>query len=102
MAGTDVIEHLKDKNKNLALYPAFLIIVLTKNLKLLYLNIDSLLVVPDAKTTPGLNSQVGKKMTVFDKIYGQQSFIICSKLIPTTSKQNNFLLCLSEFRLTYV
>ena len=42
------------------------------------------------------------KMTVYDKIYGQQSFLTCSKMIPMSQKQKLVLACLNEFRLTYV
>ena len=41
-------------------------------------------------------------MTVFDKIYGQQSFIVASKLIAVGTKIAPYLQCLSEFRLSYV
>ena len=52
---------------------------MTKNLRLLYMNLDSLLMMGDSGDT-----EEGKKysqMTVYDKIYGQQSFLTCSKLI---------------------
>jgi len=38
---------LKKKNNNLALYQGFLLITLTKNLKILYTNLDSLLLIND-------------------------------------------------------
>jgi len=41
--GFEVAEKLKIKNGNLPLYPAFLILVLTKNLKFLYMNLDSVM-----------------------------------------------------------
>jgi hypothetical protein len=41
-------------------------------------------------------------MTVFDKIYGQQSFIVASKLIAVGNKIAPYLQCLSEFRMSYV
>ena len=65
----DIGEHLKSKNQNVALYPGFLVLVMTKNLKLLYMNLDSLLMMGDSG-----DSEEGKKysqMTVYDKIYGQ-------------------------------
>ena len=66
--GMEVGEHLKSKNQNVALYPGFLVLVMTKNLKLLYTNLDSLLMMGDSGDT-----EEGKKysmMTVYDKIYG--------------------------------
>ena len=66
--GLDIGEHLKAKNQNVALYPGFLLLVMTKNLKLLYMNLDSLLMMGDSGDT-----EEGKKyspMTVYDKIYG--------------------------------
>ena len=41
-------------------------------------------------------------MKIFDKIYGQQSFIVASKLVPVGNKVLPYLNCLSEFGLTYV
>jgi hypothetical protein len=41
-------------------------------------------------------------MTVYDKIYGQQSFLTCSKMIPLSQKQKLIVACLNEFRMTYV
>lgn len=41
-------------------------------------------------------------MTIFDKIYGQQSFIVASKLVPVSSQIQPYLQCLQEFRKTYV
>lgn len=41
--GERIAEELQRKNQNLSLYPAFLLIVLTKNLKMYYLNLDQYL-----------------------------------------------------------
>jgi hypothetical protein len=49
----------------LSLYQAFLLIVLTKNLKMYYLNLDQYLIL---KSTDKDNELT--KMTVYDKIYG--------------------------------
>ena len=52
---------------------------MTKNLKMLYMNLDSLLLMGGSG-----DEDEGKKyseMTVYDKIYGQQSFLLCSKMI---------------------
>jgi hypothetical protein len=40
MTGLEAISILNEKNKNIALYGAFLMVSLTKNLKLLYCNLD--------------------------------------------------------------
>jgi hypothetical protein len=66
-----VAEKLKDKNSRLPLYPAFIIFTVTKNLKCLFANLDTVLIGSPPFT-----------LTVFDKIYGQQSFIVSQKLIP--------------------
>lgn len=42
-SGEKVAEELQKKNQNLSLYPAFLLIVMTKNLKMYYLNLDQFL-----------------------------------------------------------
>ena len=47
----DIGEHLKSKNQNVALYPGFLVLVMTKNLRLLYMNLDSLLMMGDSGDT---------------------------------------------------
>ena len=66
--GVDVGEELKTKNQNLALYDAFLLIVMTKNLKMLYMNLDSLLLIGD--TGDEDERKKYSEMTVYDKIYG--------------------------------
>ena len=71
--------------------------VLTKNLKMYYLNLDQYLIMKEQDKDSELT-----KLTVYDKIYGQQSFLTCSKMIPLTQKQKMVLACLNEFRLTYV
>lgn len=63
MEGSLIADLLKRKNGN-GLYPAFLFLALTKNLKFLYINLDSVLLVSKLEEVPF-------KMTVFDKIYGQ-------------------------------
>jgi hypothetical protein len=72
-------------------------VVLTKNLKMLYLNMDQLLLMRDSDKTADLS-----KMTIYDRIYGQQSFVLCSKMIATGQKQKSYLIALTEFRLSYV
>lgn len=47
MDGPVIAEKLKKKNNNLPLYQGFLLITLTKNLKILYSNLDSLLLISD-------------------------------------------------------
>ena len=42
MSGKAISDAIKNKHSNLALYNGFLLITLTKNLKMLYLNLDSL------------------------------------------------------------
>jgi len=59
---------LKTKNQNLALYNAFLMIVMTKNLKMLYMNMDSLLLMGDSSDEK--EAEKYSEMTVYDKIYG--------------------------------
>ena len=85
------------KNHNLALYQGFLLITLTKNLKILYTNLDSLLMISEddqeKKCAP---------MTVYEKIYGQQSFLLCSKMIIVDGKTSKFLNCLADFKKTFV
>ena len=61
--GSDVMEALKVKNQNLSLYGGFLLLALTKNLKLLYFNLDQLTMLDPSEVN-------GLKMTTFDKIYG--------------------------------
>jgi len=78
--GHDVCEKLKQKNNNAPLFGANLILALTKNLKFCYVNVDSLL----WDSSENLDKH---KMIIYDKIYGQQSFIVCSKLIPITKNQ---------------
>jgi hypothetical protein len=56
-----------------------LLIVLTKNLKMFYLNMDQYLIMKEQDKDSELS-----KLTVYDKIYGQQSFLACSKMIPLT------------------
>lgn len=90
-----VAEKLKEKNQNQPLYNAFLLLVLTKNLKFLYLNLDQVIIAEKIQDVPF-------KMTVFDKIYGQQSFVVASKLIAVGNKIAPYLQCLSEFRMSYV
>ena len=73
---------------------------MTKNLKLLYMNLDSLLLMGDSA-----DEEEGKKyseMTVYDKIYGQQSFLLCSKMIIVDQKVHKFLQCLGEYKFNYV
>ena len=66
--GVDIGEQLKSKNQNVALYNAFLLIVMTKNLKLLYMNLDSLLLMGDSADEE--ENKKYSEMTVYDKIYG--------------------------------
>ena len=54
------------------LFQSNLLLALTKNLKFCYVNVDSLI---------WDNNFERHKMKTYDKIYGQQSFIVCSKLI---------------------
>lgn len=89
----DITEKLKEKNKNIPLFSANLLLALTKNLKFCYINLDSLL-----HDTPA--NLKNHKMVMFDKIYGQQSFLTCSKIYPF-SKSSSFIGCLTEFRTSY-
>ncbi len=57
--GHMVAEKLKDKNSRLPLYPAFVLLAMTKNLKCFYANIDT-----------AITGNSTFSMTVFDKIYG--------------------------------
>ena len=98
--GENIGEHLKTKNQNLALYNAFLLIVMTKNLKLLYLNLDSLLLIGDSNDEDEIKKY--SELTVYDKIYGQQSFLLCSKMIIVDQKVHKFLQCLGEYKYNYV
>ena len=41
-------------------------------------------------------------MTVYDKIYGQQSFLLCSKMIIVDGKVTKFLQCLHDFKIKFV
>ena len=41
-------------------------------------------------------------MTVYEKIYGQQSFLLCSKMIIVDGKTSKFLNCLADFKKTFV
>jgi hypothetical protein len=43
--GHTISDFLKAKNKNAILYPAFLFLALSKNLKFFYMNMDSVLLV---------------------------------------------------------
>jgi hypothetical protein len=61
-----MIEEIKKKNDNLSLYPGFLLITLTKNLKILYSNLDSLLLIDENDVR-----EKSAPMTVYEKIYGQ-------------------------------
>lgn len=70
---------------------------MTKNLKMYYLNLDQFLLFQEQDKDSDFT-----KMTVYDKIYGQQSFLTCSKMIPLSQKQKLVVACLNEFRLTYV
>ena len=45
--GLVIADALKKRNNNLALYQGFLLITLTKNLKILYTNLDSLLMIQE-------------------------------------------------------
>ena len=89
-----VADKLKQKNQNLPLYGAFILLVLTKNLKFMYVNLDQVILANEITEI--------QSMKIFDKIYGQQSFIVTSKLVPVGNKVLPYLNCLSEFRLTYV
>jgi hypothetical protein len=62
-SGQHITDVIRDKNNNIALYGAFLLLTLTKNLKLLYFNMDSLFY------TSG-DDQYQHEMHVYDKIYG--------------------------------
>ena len=70
---------------------------MTKNLKIFYTNLDSLLLISDVdqetKCAP---------MTVYEKIYGQQSFLLCSKLIGVDGKVQKFLTCLNDFKTKFI
>jgi len=59
----DLTEKLKEKNKNIPLFSANLLLALTKNLKFCYINLDSLLYDAPANIK-------NHKMVMFDKIYG--------------------------------
>ena len=64
------------------------------------MNLDSLLMMGDSG-----DAEEGKKyspMTVYDKIYGQQSFLTCSKLIIVDQKVHKFLQCLGEYKFNFV
>ena len=93
--GHDVAETLKKKNGGSQLYSAFLFLAISKNLKFMYLNLDSILVCQRPKDFP-------YKMTCFDKIYGQQSFIVASSINCVGSQLLPYLQCLTEFRQNYV
>lgn len=41
-------------------------------------------------------------MVVYEKIYGQQSFLLCSKMIVVDGKVANFLQCLADFKKKFV
>jgi len=45
--GNDIADALRKKNQNLALYQGFLLLTITKNLKIFYSNLDSLLLISD-------------------------------------------------------
>jgi hypothetical protein len=95
--GERLAEELQIKNQNSSLYQAFLLIVMTKNLKVYYLNLDQYLILRQQDADKELT-----KMTIYDKIYGQQSFLTCSKMIPLTQKQKLIQTCLDDFRRNYV
>lgn len=40
ITGSDIVKELMGRNSNLALYDGFLLITMTKNLKMLYFNLD--------------------------------------------------------------
>lgn len=61
----------------------------------MYINVDAILLSETQQEVPF-------QMTVFDKIYGQQSFVVASQLVPVSSQLQPYLSCLSEFRQTYV
>jgi hypothetical protein len=79
MSGLEAGTILDEKNKNIALYGAFLLVTLTKNLKLLYCNLDQFFFAKTAEECPF-------NMTTYDKIYGQQSHIVATKQIPVANK----------------
>jgi len=70
---------------------------MTKNLKILYTNLDSLLMISEAD-----QEQKCAPMTVYEKIYGQQSFLLCSKLIIVDGKVAKFLQCLNDFKTKFI
>lgn len=41
-------------------------------------------------------------MTVYEKIYGQQSFLLCSKMIIVDGKVAKLLQCLHDFKIKFV
>ena len=97
IAGADIVKELKSRHSNLALYNGFLLITMTKNLKMLYYNLDSFVGV--------YKKELDKEklpMAIYEKIYGQQSFIMCSEIIVVDSKSASFLACLKEFKLNFV
>ena len=60
--GYFLADQLKQKNQNLPLYAAFILLVLTKNLKFMYLNLDQVILANDITDI--------QCMKIFDKIYG--------------------------------
>jgi hypothetical protein len=86
---------LREKNQNIALYGAFLLIGLTKGLKLVYCNIDQL-------TTLKKQPKSEYKMSNYEKIYGQQSFLTCSEIKIMPNKTTATLAQLREFRMVYI
>lgn len=63
--GERIAEELQKKNQHSSLYPAFLLVVLTKNLKMYYLNMDQYLILRQEDQDNQLT-----KMAIYDKIYG--------------------------------
>lgn len=61
-----IVDALKKKNNNLALYQGFLLITLTKNLKIQYSNLDQLLMIRESD-----KKKKCAPMTVYEKLYGQ-------------------------------
>ena len=95
--GLMIVDALKKKNNNLALYQGFLLITLTKNLKIQYSNLDQLLMIRESD-----KKKKCAPMTVYEKLYGQQSFLLCSKMIIVDAKITKFLQCLAEFKINFV
>lgn len=93
--GTEITEFIKDKNRSLNIYGANVLFVLTRNLKFLFINLDTIYLIQ----SPQLFSS---RLLPFERIYGQQYSIVRSKLIPITDKHKQHLAGINEFRRSYI